>query len=168
MKNITLIGMSGCGKTVVGQRVSELLNMNFFDADAEIEREQGVKISEIFEKFGETEFRRLEREKTAELSQLENVVISTGGGVVLFDENIKNLKRNSLIVFLDRSVDDILATLDNSNRPLLKDVSRVQKLYDDRIELYQKYADVTVKNVGSIEDVAGEICRYSGDISKQK
>ena len=157
MKNIILIGMSGCGKTIIGERVATLLNMQFFDADAEIEREQSVKISEIFERFGEAEFRRLEREKTAELASLENAVISTGGGVVLFEENMQNLKRNGVIVFLDRSVEDILATLDNSNRPLLKDKSRVQKLYDDRIELYRKYADVTVKNVGTIEEAAAKI-----------
>ena len=157
MKNIILIGMSGCGKTVIGERVAILLNKRFLDADAEIEREQGVKISEIFEKHGEAEFRRLEREKTAELSTLENVVISTGGGVVLFEENMQNLKRNGVIVFLDRSVEDILSTLDNSNRPLLKDPSRVRKLYDDRIDLYRKYADITIKNVGAIKEVAEKI-----------
>ena len=154
MNNITLIGMSGCGKTVVGKRLTQILNMEFFDADAEIEREQGMLISEIFEKSGEAEFRRLEREKIAELAKLTNAVISTGGGVVLNPENMANLKQNSVVVFLGRSVDDILSTLDNSNRPLLKDISKVQKLYDERINLYRKYADVVVENVGTIEEVA--------------
>jgi len=149
--------MSGCGKSVVGARVAELLDKQFFDADTEIEREQSMKISEIFEKFGEAEFRRLEREKTAELAQLENVVISTGGGVVLFSENMSALKKNGKIIFLDRSVDDIMSTLDNSNRPLLKDPARLQKLYDDRIELYRKYADITVENIGAIEEIAVKI-----------
>jgi len=157
MKNITLIGMSGCGKTVVGRRVARLLDMRLFDADAEIERERGVKISEIFEMSGEAEFRRLEREKTAELAKLENVVISTGGGVILDAENMENLRRNSVIVFLDRSVSDILADLDNSNRPILKDKSKFYKIYDERIELYRKYADVIVENVGRVDKVAGRI-----------
>jgi len=158
-KNITLIGMSGCGKTVVGERLAQLLNMKSFDADAEIEREQNMRISEIFEKLGEAEFRRLEREKTAELAKLENAVISTGGGVVLNPANMENLKRNSVVVFLDRSADDILTDLDNSNRPLLADKSRVYKLYDERIELYRKYADIIVENIGTIDDTAEEIRR---------
>jgi len=155
--SISLIGMSGCGKTVVGRRVARLLDMRFFDADAEIEQEQGVKISEIFEKSGEAEFRRLEREKTAELAKLHNVVISTGGGVILDAENMENLKRNSVIVFLDRSVSDILAKLDNSNRPVLKDKSKFHKIYDERIALYRKYADIIVENIGTVDDVAERV-----------
>ena len=157
MKNIALIGMSGCGKTTVGRRVAELLNMQFIDADAEIEREEGVKISEIFEKRGEAEFRRLEREKTAELAKLQNVVISTGGGVILDERNIEALRKTSKIVFLDRSPDKILEQLDNSNRPMLKDKSKFYKIYEERIALYRKYADLIVDGNGTIDEVAGEI-----------
>ena len=157
MKNIALIGMSGCGKTVVGERLAEVLGVPFYDADAEIERDAGMRISEIFAKFGEAEFRRLECAKTAELAKLSGVVISTGGGVVLNPENMENLRRNSTIVFLDRNPDDILATLDNSNRPLLRDSERVYAMYDERLPLYQRFADLVVENVGSIEEVVGKI-----------
>jgi len=157
MKNIALIGMSGCGKSVVGERLAEVFGVPFYDADAEIERDAGMRIYEIFEKFGEAEFRRLERVKTAELAQLSGVVISTGGGVVLNPENMKNLKRSSVVVFLDRKPDDILTTLDNSNRPLLQDSARVHTMYAERLPLYQRYADVAVANAGSVEEVVGEI-----------
>ena len=163
--NVSLIGMSGCGKSVVGERLALRLDMRFFDVDAEIEKEQNMKISEIFDKFGEAEFRRLEREKISRLAELTNAVISTGGGVVLDVENIRALKRSSIVVFIDRSVEDILADLDNSNRPLLRDKSKVRELYDKRIGLYREYADVIVHNVGTVEDVVGKIENLVGTVA---
>jgi len=164
MKNIALIGMSGCGKSVVGERLAEVLGVAFYDADAEIERDAGMRISEIFEKFGEVEFRRLERAKTAELAQLSGVVISTGGGVVLNPENMENLRRSSVIVFLDRKPGEILATLDNSNRPLLRDSARVYAMYDERLPLYHCGADLVVANVGTVEEVVGKIKEEVGKL----
>jgi len=157
--NIALIGMSGCGKTVVGQRTAELFGMQFFDVDVEIEREQNMEISEIFSQFGESKFRELESAKINELAMLDNVTIATGGGAVLNPENMAALKQKSLIVFLDRSLSDILSTLDISNRPLLTEPEQVYALYDERIELYRKYADLIVENDDKIDQAAMSIIK---------
>ena len=114
--------------------------------DEYIQKTTSKSIIELFEN-GEEYFRDIESNVCRELSQKENVLISTGGGVIKRKENIDAFKENALIIFLDRPVEKILEDVDVSKRPLLKDgKEKVINLYKERYELYKKYADEIVVN----------------------
>ncbi len=159
-KNIVLIGMSGAGKTTIGKALSYRLKKAFLDIDAFIEEKNGMSISEIFEKNGSDYFRSLETEAVKHISEnYENTIISTGGGVVLNPENMKYLKDTGTVIYLNRSVESILKTLNAEKRPLLKD--NPEKLYDmykERHPLYLKYADICVLNEENLSDCVDNIC----------
>ncbi len=119
-KNIVIFGFMGTGKSNVGRILSEKFGMEFLEMDDEIERREGSSISDIFEKKGEAYFRRCERRLVKELSEKENLVISTGGGVVLDERNISDLGRNGILICLDASPKSILMrTKSENHRPLL-------------------------------------------------
>lgn len=156
-KNIVLIGMPGSGKTSIGKILAKQLNREFCDIDQYIEQTQDKRISDIFES-GEDVFREIEKVSVKVISENTELVISTGGGVVKFPENIDNLKRSGIIFFIDRSVEDIISDVEVNTRPLLKDgVEKIYELYRERCELYKKYADYIVSNTGSLDDVAKKI-----------
>lgn len=156
-KNIVLIGMPGCGKTTLGKILNKELSMEFYDMDNCIERKTNKKISELFEK-GENYFRDIESAVCEELSKKKNVIISTGGGVIKRKENIDFLKENGIVIFIDRSVDDIIGDVDISKRPLLKEgKEKVLKLYEERYLLYKNYADEIVVNDTNIDDTKNKI-----------
>ncbi len=155
MKNIVLIGLSGSGKTTAGCALAEELCRNFVDIDAEIEKSEGISISEIFAR--NMDFRQIESEMTAKVSERRGVIISTGGGVVLREENMDKLKQNGLVIFLNRSVDLIYKDIDTENRPLLKDKTKLYTLYDERIHLYKKYADIELENNGSLQGILDKL-----------
>ena len=142
--NLVLIGMPGCGKSTVGKILSKELNLEFIDIDTEIEKRHGL-ISEIFEKHGEPYFRKIESEIVKEFSLKVGAVISTGGGVVLNKVNMDNLMHNGKVYFINRE----LNLLAKDNRPLTNTYG-VEKLYNDRINLYKKYNDLEVDNNGDI------------------
>lgn len=162
-KNIVLIGFMGTGKTYIGKYISERQNMNFYDTDSIIEKGYKCKISYIFERYGEKYFRSLENKVVKEISELENVVISTGGGIVLNNNNIEILKKKGIIFLLDGSINTILKNLYNrtQNRPLLKGIDwkkKTKELYLLRKELYYKSADFIINiNNKNREDIAKEI-----------
>ena len=145
MKNIVLIGMPGCGKSTIGYRMSQKINYSFFDADKYLEEKENRIISDIFSKEGEEYFRKLETKYLEDLSKKEQIIISTGGGAVKKKENIDILKQNGIIIFLDRTIEDI-SKENHENRPLLQNIENLWKLYDERINLYRKYADIIIKN----------------------
>ena len=145
MKNIVLIGMPGCGKSTIGYRMSQKINYSFFDADKYLEEKENRIISDIFSKEGEEYFRKLETKYLEDLSKKEQIIISTGGGAVKKKENIDILKQDGIIIFLDRTIEDI-SKENHENRPLLQNVENLWKLYDERINLYRKYADIIIKN----------------------
>ena len=159
MKNIVLIGMPGCGKTTLGKIISKELKLKFYDVDHYIEEATKKKISEIFEN-GEDYFRDIECKACRELSEKSNIIISTGGGVVKREENIQNLKKTGIIIFIDRPVKNIIGDVDISKRPLLKDgADKVLKLYDERYELYKKAADKIVINNRDLYTLRDEIIK---------
>ena len=145
MKNIVLIGMPGCGKSTIGYRMSQKINYSFFDADKYLEEKENRIISDIFSKEGEEYFRKLETKYLKDLSKKEQIIISTGGGAVKKKENIDILKQNGIIIFLNRTIEDI-SKENHENRPLLQNIENLWKLYDERINLYRKYADIIIKN----------------------
>jgi shikimate kinase len=153
MKNIVLIGMPGSGKTTFGRYLAELLQMDFIDADPEIEKDAGKTIPELFA-VSEDWFRQCETATVRRLAKLEGKVLAMGGGVVLRPENIAALKENGVILFLDRSPGDIAGDVDMAYRPLLKDgTKRVYELYDQRYRLYKNAADRIVPNKGTRKEV---------------
>lgn len=146
--NIVLIGISGAGKSTVGIALSFKMRMPFVDVDNYIERVQNMSISEIFETQGSNRFREIEADAVKHIGlTYRHTIISTGGGVVLRPENMKNLKKNGIVVYVNRSVENILKTLNAEKRPLLKnDPQKLYEMYEERRGLYLKYADVVVSN----------------------
>lgn len=159
MKNIVLIGMPGCGKTTIGKLLSDQLNMKYCGIDEYIEKSTGKTIPEIF-KNGEERFRRIEREAVKEISKEENTVIATGGGVIKYIENIDNLRKNGIIVYINRPLENIMEDIDIDNRPLIKDKKeKLYTLYEERYLLYKEYCDYEVMNTGSLQEVTRKIIK---------
>ncbi|MCB2295003.1 shikimate kinase [Clostridium algoriphilum] len=166
MKNIVLIGMPGCGKSAIGEMLSEKIEMTFIDIDKYIEASTNLTITEIFEK-GEANFRDLESIAVMELSKKNPVVISTGGGVIKRYENILNLKKNGIIIYINRPIDNIVIDIEAEVRPLLaKNPSKLYKLFEERGTLYEKYCDYEVMNTGSIDDIVNNIIEIHKKINK--
>ncbi len=140
-ENIVLVGMPGAGKTTIGKILAEKLGKTFTDSDDEIKK-SGKTPDEIIKSRGEAAFRDVEAETIKKLSDKNGFVIATGGGAVLREENIKRLKRNGKIVFLDRDLSDILPTPD---RPLSQNRELLKKRYDERLPIYTSVSDIKVK-----------------------
>ncbi len=154
--NIVLTGIMGCGKTTIGKMLSERLNMGFADTDEFIEKEYG-KIPEIF-KNGEAHFRELEHKIVLKVSDMEGVVIATGGGVVKREDNIAALKRKGIIFFIDRPLENILADIKTSDRPLIKDgKDKLAGIFHERYPLYTGTCNVHIKNTSTPEKAVTEI-----------
>ena len=148
MKNIVLIGMPGCGKTTFGKRLARRLCLSFYDADEVLEQREQRTIKNFFAE-SEDAFRSAETRTLAYLSELEGVIIATGGGAVKRAENMELLKRKGVVVFIDRKPEQILGNIEGDARPLLAaDKQRIFKLYEERIDLYRKYADKIITNSG--------------------
>ena len=140
--NIVLIGFMGTGKTSVGIRLTEMLNMTFVDTDDLIEKDSGMIISDIFKDMGEEYFRDLESKITKKISELENQVIATGGGIIKRERNIQSLKKKGLLFCLDARPEVILQRTSGYNhRPLLQvddPIGRIKELLKERDPFYAK------------------------------
>lgn len=136
--NIVLIGMPSCGKTTVGRIIAENTGKEFFDTDSLIEKNYGMKIKDIFEKYGEEEFRKTEKSVIEDVSRKRGTVISVGGGSVLCEENTVNLKKNSVLIFLRKDLKDLTVAED---RPLSNNIEALEKLYNERYNIYLNAAD---------------------------
>ena len=158
MENIILIGMPGCGKSTVGQRVAALLHKHFVDADAAIEAAAGRSIPQIFAQDGEAGFRELETAVLGELGKQSGLVIATGGGCVTQPRNYPLLHQNGTLFWLRRD----LEKLPTEGRPLSQ-ISRMEEMYHLRKPLYENFSDCKVENSGSIDAAAEEIVRIWED-----
>jgi len=147
-ENVYLIGPMGAGKTTIGRMLAKELDKQFFDSDREIEIRTGVDIPLIFEYEGEEGFRRRESEVLAELTKLRGVILATGGGVILREENRNVLSRNGFVVYLRCPVDKQLErTRKDTHRPLLNTpdpAACLQALLQVRAPLYESTADITI------------------------
>ena len=153
--NIVLIGMPSSGKTTVGKLLAQELNRPFFDLDEEIVRVAGRTIPEIFATDGEVAFRDLETRVLRELfANQKGIVLATGGGAVLRDENVDFLRRNGKIYFIDRPLEDLMPT---SDRPLASSREAICRRYEERYERYCQTADCHIDGKGSVEEVAARI-----------
>lgn len=140
-QSIVLIGMPSSGKTTVGRILSEKCGKQLADTDEYIVRKIGMPISDFFAKYGEAEFRKIEKETVAELSATGGRIIATGGGAVLDAENVRALKQNGVLVFLDRRPENLIATDD---RPLASRRSALEKLYAERYDIYCAAAELHI------------------------
>lgn len=138
-KNIYLIGMMGSWKSTIGSNLAKILDMNFFDIDDVIEELTEMKITDIFKKFGETKFREMEKAFFQEKSKGSNQLFSTGGGIILDNENRKILRKGT--TFLLETSPSILSTrIHNTNkRPLIKGSDNLEKQLSDIWSERQKY-----------------------------
>ncbi len=147
-RNIVLVGMPGSGKTTIGKALSEALGKEFVDTDEIIVKEHGP-ISKIFEKKGEKYFRDLESVAVKSVALKNNLVIATGGGAVLRQENVDYLRGNGVVIFLDRPLEDIIPTDD---RPLSRDYDALKKRYEERCDIYLSSCDIKTDVDGKLEN----------------
>ena len=156
--NIVLTGFMGCGKTTVGKFLASKIGYKVFDTDIFIENKTGLTVSNIFKIYGENHFRTLEKICIKNLSFFSQIIISTGGGSILDNDNEKNLKRNGKIFFLDASLPTIISRLKSDfSRPLLKNKDFEKKLFYKRKNIYLSTADFIVDANRSIEQICKDI-----------
>jgi shikimate kinase len=153
--------MPGCGKTTIGKKLSEMTDMMFIETDTLIEHHFDLSVSEIFETHGEHRFREVEKEMLKEAMKYENAVISTGGGLPCFFDNLNVIKQNSYSVYPELNVETLITRLANSNnlkkRPLLRNVKEwelkewITKTLKER-ESYYLQADLILDDNNTTEN----------------
>lgn len=170
--NVALFGFMGVGKSAVGRVVAERLGLAFTDLDDEVVKRAGKPIAAVFGEEGETAFRELERVAVKEASIRDGQVIACGGGAVLDEENLRNLRRNSVMILLTADAETILRRVgdDDGLRPLLDTddkLERIRGLLSARRDGYLKAADATVDTSGRTpEKVADQIIRYLKGVTR--
>jgi shikimate kinase len=160
--NIFLVGLMGAGKTTVGRLLARRLKMRFIDSDHEVERRCGVKIPTIFEIEGEGGFRAREQQALADLAELDGIVLATGGGAVLAEENRRRLTASGTVVYLRARPEDLYARVRHDrNRPMLatgNPLARLRELHAERDPLYHSVADLVVETGSqSVQALAREL-----------
>ncbi len=168
--NIILMGYRGCGKTTVGRNVAGKLQRPFFDTDAMIQERLGKTIREIVADGGWEAFRELERSAVKELAKMEGCVVALGGGAVLDQQNVKELKWNGFFLWLTADGATIAGRLKNdgasdAQRPSLSGtdtVAEIEILLREREPVYRAVADRVIDTIGrSVDEVAAEIMTAS-------
>jgi shikimate kinase len=158
-QNVFIVGLMGAGKTSVGKLLAKRLNKTFFDTDLEIEHRTGVNISMIFEIEGESGFRKRETAILKELTSLKGIVLATGGGAVLSEENRTRLSKNGVVIYLRATINELLRRVrHDKKRPLLQTTqdrsALLSELLARRDPLYKEIADIIVdtgrQNPGSL------------------
>ena len=153
-RNVVLIGMPGSGKSTVGRLLAKRLGRDLIDTDEEIVSRAGRPITEIFASRGETAFRDLESAVVRDVSKTGGKIVATGGGAILRQENVDQLRSNGILVYLDRPIDSITPT---SDRPLADGVEKIRALKETRDPIYRAAADLTVPVRGTPEQTAIEV-----------
>jgi shikimate kinase len=161
--NIALFGFMGVGKTVVGKAIASKTELEFVDLDDVIIKRMNKSISDIFKEDGESRFRQIEREITKETASRDKQVIALGGGTILDEENLKQLKKNSKLILLTADPSIILKRIlsDGLVRPLLNvedKLERIRALLYVRLPIYFEAADYVVDtSEGSPKEISAEI-----------
>ena len=168
--NIVLVGLMGSGKTTVGRRLAHELNQDFFDTDHEIIDKTGVNIDYIFDIEGEKGFRERESKILENLCQMSNIILATGGGIVILPKNRKILRNAGLIVYLSSSVDQLLRRTSKSKiRPLLVNSTDRRKTITELVEArdvyYREVASFVVDTTGKkLHEVINIIIREAENV----
>ena len=140
-ENLVLIGMPSAGKTTIGKILAKDLSRELYDLDDEIEKHIGCTIAEYFKNHTEKDFRDIETQITKEISQKNNIVIATGGGCILREENVDALRSSGRLYFLDRDLENLAPT---DSRPLATKKEALKKLYEARYQIYTNVCDVKI------------------------
>lgn len=147
-QNIFLIGLMGSGKTTIGRALSRKLRLKFFDSDQEIEAKTGVNVRTIFELEGEAGFRNREAAVISELTLQGGIVLATGGGAVLRDDNRQHLRTRGIVVYLRARPEDLFKrTRHDRDRPLLQTgdpLAKLKTLLAERQALYEETAHIVL------------------------
>mgnify|MGYP005796473773 FL=1 len=163
MKNIVLVGMMGAGKTTVGELLATKLNRELKDIDRVIEQEQKKSIIEIFTNDGEEAFRQLESETIEKFSNMSNLIISTGGGALEKANNLSNLQKNGIIIYLKADIEELFKRVKNeTQRPLLKEqdpLEVIKKLIKKREKFYLMANITIITDNKSPEKITEEIIK---------
>ena len=168
-RNIFFVGPMGAGKTTIGRQLAKQLKRYFYDSDREIEQRTGVSIPLIFELEQEEGFRKREQAMIDELTQLENIVLATGGGAVLAPENRNHLSTRGYVIYLYAPISQLLRrTSHDKNRPLLQTDNPRQKLEQlmaVRDPLYREVADTIIKTDNlPVKQVVKQIIQLSREL----
>ena len=147
MKNIILIGMPACGKSVTGVILAKSLKMNFIDADLLIQERAGKSLQDIINADGIETFKSIE-EDVLNAINVKNTVIATGGSAVYYDSSMRHLKENGVVVYIEASLATIKKRLKNirTRGVAMEKGQTIDSLYEMRVPLYEKYADCTVRS----------------------
>lgn len=169
--NIFLVGPMGAGKSTIGRQLAKSLKRSFFDSDKEIEKRTGVSISWIFEMEGEEGFRTREQKVIAELTGLKDIVLATGGGAILAEENRRALRSQGHVVYLAASEEQLLKrTAKDKTRPLLQTDDPQQQIIDlleKRDPLYRNVADVVLRTGDqSIQHTVSDVIKQLEELGK--
>lgn len=154
MRNIVLVGMAGCGKTTVGKELAEKTGKRFADTDETVKNDTGSTPEQLITEKGEAYFRLRETEAVKKVGKEKSSVIATGGGVVTVEENLFPLRQNGIIVFINRSAEK----LTDSGRPISQKEG-IKSLYEKRMPLYRRFADIEVNGNGSVTQTAQNILK---------
>ncbi len=160
-RSIVLVGLMGAGKSTIGKRVAQMLGINFIDADTEIEAVSRMTIPELFERYGEAEFRDLERRVIRRILRTGPKVLATGGGAFMNEQTRKAISRAGISVWLKADIDVLMERVGRkSNRPLLKTAdprATMQDLMDKRYPVYA-LSEATIISRDEKKDImAGEV-----------
>lgn len=155
-RNIVLIGMPSSGKSTVGRALAEKTGAEFFDTDAELEARVGCSCADFIRSRGIDAFREEEAATVASLAPLSGVIIATGGGAVLRNENVTALRKNGVLYHLDRPFDALLSTRD---RPLSDSPEKLRALYDERAPVYARARDVRIDASATPEEIVAGILK---------
>ena len=151
-KSITLIGMAGAGKSTIGKQLAKLLDFNFLDGDLIIEERINQSIQNFLDQHGGKEFTKIEEEVLLSIN-FDKTILATGGSAVLSDNAMQFLRKESEVIFLDVTYENISKRILNlSERGLVRESNQsLKETYDERLSLYRKYADHVVVNDGDID-----------------
>lgn len=157
MENTILIGMPGCGKSTIGNLLAKHLGKRFIDSDAEIVSRAGNSIPEIFDKYGENRFRKIETEVLGDLGKQSGLVIATGGGCVTRADNYDLLHQNGTIIWIQRN----LHALPTEGRPL-SHKDKMEAMYEIRKPLYASFSDYIIENNSELEEALSNLIDMGG------
>ena len=165
--NIFLVGLMGSGKTTIGKLIAKKLRYKFIDTDLLMEEKTGVKVPLIFEYEGEEGFRKREAKILSEVLRLDNIILATGGGIVLSDNNRQQLKERGNVIYLNAEINELAKRLSNDkNRPLLQNTDikeKLKELMGHRSFLYESIADSIIQTKNKrAPDIANEIITNLG------